>query len=252
MRRILRNDDSGLGPRFWIVVAVIAIVGIILSLVIVAFFGPPKALSTTVIITDAAGRTYVVYQDSGSPSPPAGSIATIGGVPIKQIAWYTNFKATSPNYQQYTVIAGSLWGAGMFAGSQPTVQALLSGTSTQCPSFVTIQAPTTFGTLQVGTQYNLGSLTSGGIGTPPVLAATDYTILNVWSLGTCAPSGTYWLLFMITINIQAVGLGNTLPTASYSERVYTQVTIGAGTITIIGTSTAVGTVISPGFQLGVD
>jgi hypothetical protein len=94
----------------------------------------------------------------------------------------------------------------------------------------------------VGTSYDLATLNRGA-GTPPqaTFTATAYTILSYWSTGSCASSGTYWLRYGVSVTVQAVGQGNTLPSASYQEKVYTQVVIGPGTIAITGTSSAVGT-----------
>jgi hypothetical protein len=131
----------------------------------------------------------------------------------------------------------------MFSGSQPTDSALFGGSATQCPNFLSVQyAPNTWGTLTVGTSYDFATLNRGA-GTPPqaVQTATAYTILSYWSTGTCAPVGSYWLRYSISITVQAVGQGNTLPSATYQEKVYTQVVVGSGSIAITGTSSGVGT-----------
>jgi hypothetical protein len=243
MRAILREDWHGFAT--WMMIFVVVIVGVVILLAALTLLGvfQGKTLSTTVVIWDMNGKPQTVYQDSGGPSPPAGSIASINGVAISQISWYTSFKVTSSGYTQFTATAAQD-ATGMFYGSQPTDQALFSGSAVQCPNYSTATRDRgTWGpSLAVGTTYDYGTL-NRGTGTPPqaVQTATSYTILSYWGQGNCATVGTYWVRYSISITVQAVGQGSTLPTATYTEKVYTQVVIGSGTIAITGTSSAVGT-----------
>jgi hypothetical protein len=239
MKSLFREDRDGMASwLLMVIVAVVVIVSITAVLTLSGFF-TPKALSTVVVVTDQNGKTYMIYQDNGAPSPPSGSIATVNGVQIAQIAWYTNFKASSQGYTQYTATAATD-STGMFYGSQPTDSALLAGSSVQCPNYATaVRTPGQWGTLLIGTSYDYGTLNRGyGSGAQAVQTATSYTITSYWGQGPCAAVGIYWVRYSIMITIQAAGVGQ-LPSSTYTEKVYTQVTVSVGTITITGASSAV-------------
>lgn len=214
----------------------IAVIALIIVVALVAVFVLPSVLprgglSTAVVITDPSGKQTTIYQDS----VPFASVVNAAGVSLNLIAWYTTFTASSTNYQQYTILSNSTYKFGLFVGSQPTPQALLSGASTQC-SFFSVNL-VTWPSLNVGTKYNLGDRNGASPAGSAVISTSASGIIN-W-IAACPTTGaSFWLKYQVTLTVQAQGIG-VLPYATYSESVYTPISISAGSITLTGSSSAV-------------
>jgi len=220
----------------------IVIIAVVIVISLIAIFVLPAVLtrgglSTAIVITDLSGKQTTIYQDS----VPFASVVNAAGIAMNQIAWYTTFTAASTNYQQYTILSNSTYKYGLFYGSQPTIGALLSGTTTQC-SFFSVGL-VTWPNLNVGTKYNLGD--RNGPAGSAVISASASGIIN-WIGASCPTTGaSFWLKYQVSLTVQAQGIG-VLPYATYSQSVYTPISISAGSITLAGSSSAVVTWVGAG------
>lgn len=195
------------------VAAVLAVVIIAVYFLLPGFQNSGEGFSTSIFVGTPDGEVQVYTEDPGNIFTPQ-TILTVSGTTISYIRWETDYKAVSPDYDQYTVPSGNL----EVIAIQPS--------DTVCDGPLKSLEFTVATVRDVDIWYDLVS----------VNVTADWILSHVQTNG-CPLSGDYTLRYTVSLTVQAIGIGE-LPTDTDSGIYNTVVTLQMGSITAVETTTS--------------